>query len=91
MSNLACEKMLQKSYSEKCVRHAQALCELHNDTPIAVMKSCYNSKPTVIFYFGYNDITYEYYYNCGNTEVQNAVAAELAKHFSIAVVEDNTH
>lgn len=91
MNNLVCEQLLQLSFSKKCINHAQALCELYNDTPVAVTKRTYNDKPVVIFYFGFNDTTYKYYYRCGNAEMQDVVADELAKHFGIAVVEDNTH
>lgn len=90
MTKQTCEELMQARYSKKCINHAKALCDLYNDTPLAVSKNIHRDKMIVTFYFGFNDAVYKYYYICNDVEVQDFVATALAKHFDIEIIDATT-
>lgn len=90
MTKQKCEELMQSRYSKKCINHAKALCELYNDTPLAVSKGKQSERLIVTFYFGFNDAVYKYYYICNDVEVQDFVAAALARHFDIEITDATT-
>ena len=87
MNKQICEELMQTRYSKKCINHAKALCELYNDTPLAVSKGTQSERLIVTFYFGFNDVVYKYYYVCNDVAVQDFVSAALSKHFDVELID----